>query len=75
MITDSLLTGGVVAVALGAIEVAKIAVAKRNGKINVPAVLKAQDRTMRDLLAETREQTRTLDKICVILDRQGGVRQ
>ena len=74
MLAESLVTGGVVAVALGAIEVAKASLAKRrNGSIDV--MLKAQDRTMRDLMQETRQQTRTLDKICVILDRQGEVRR
>ena len=75
MIADSLVTGGVVAVALGALEVAKVSLAKRrNGGLDVSAVLKAQDRTMRDLVSETREQTTTLTKILTIIERERGQR-
>jgi len=73
MIAESLVTGGVVAVALGAIEVAKASLVKRrNGSIDV--MLKAQDRTMRDLMKETREQTGTLTRILAIIEAERGQR-
>ena len=71
MLAESLATGGVVAVALGAIEVAKASLAKRrNGSVDV--ILEAQDRTMRDLVLETRAQTTTLTKILTIIERERG---
>ncbi len=73
MIAESLVTGGVVAVALGAIEVAKASLAKRrNGSIDV--MLKQQDRTMRDLVTQTHQQTATLARILAIIEGAGGQR-
>ncbi len=73
MIAESLVTGGVVAVALGAIEVAKVSLSRRrNGSIDV--MLKAQDRTMRDLMTETHQQTATLARILAIIEQAGGKR-
>ena len=73
MIAESLVTGGVVAVALGAIEVAKASLAKRrNGSIDI--MLKAQDRTMRDLMTETHSQTTTLTRILAIIEAERGQR-
>ena len=73
MIAESFVTGGVVAVALGAIEVAKASLAKRrNGSIDV--MLKAQDRTMRDLMTETHQQTTTLTRILAIIEAERGQR-
>ncbi len=73
MLAESLVTGGVVAVALGAMEVAKASLAKRrNGSVDV--MLKAQDRTMRDLVNETREQGHTLTEILTIIKMERGQR-
>ncbi|KKM21754.1 hypothetical protein LCGC14_1632240 [marine sediment metagenome] len=73
MIAESLATGGIVAVALGAIELAKASMAKRrNGSVDV--LLKAQDRTMRDLMTETRNQTDTLTEILTIIKMERGQR-
>ena len=59
--------------ALGAIEIAKASLAKRrNGGVDV--LLKAQDRTMRDLMVETREQTGTLTRILAIIEAERGQR-
>ncbi len=73
MIAESVVTGGVVAVALGAIEIAKASMAKRrNGSVDV--MLKAQDRTMRDLMTETRNQSDTLTRILAIIEAERGQR-
>ena len=73
MLAESLVTGGVVAVALGAIEVAKASLTKRrNGSVDV--MLKQQDRTMRDLMTETHQQTATLARILAIIEQAGGKR-
>ena len=73
MLAESIVTGGVVAVALGAIEVAKVSLARRrNGSIDV--MLKAQDRTMRDLMTETHQQTTTLTRILAIIEAERGQR-
>ncbi len=73
MIAERLVTGGVVAVALGAIEVAKVSLAKRrNGSIDV--MLKQQDRTMRDLVTQTHQQTATLARILAIIEGAEGQR-
>ncbi len=73
MIAESVVTGGVLAVALGAIELAKATMAKRrNGSVDV--MLKAQDRTMRDLMTETRNQTHTLTQILTIIKMERGQR-
>lgn len=73
MLAESLVTGGVVAVALGAIEVAKASLAKRrNGSaIDVAVTLRTQERTMRDLVTETHQQTTTLTKILTIIQERG----
>ena len=73
MIAESFVTGGVVAVALGAMEVAKASLAKRrNGSIDV--MLKVQDRTMRDLMREARNQSGTLTRILAIIEAERGQR-
>lgn len=64
MIADGLVTGGVVAVALGALEVAKTLANRRNGVANLPE-------TMRDLLRESGEQGKTLARILAIIEERG----
>ena len=73
MLAESLVTGGVVAVALGAIEVAKASLAKkRNGSsVDVAVMLQTQERTMRELVTETHQQTTTLTKILTIIQERG----
>ena len=61
--------------ALGAIEIAKVSLAKRrNGGVDIAGMLKMQDRTMRDLLHETREQSTTLTTILAIIKAERGKR-
>jgi len=64
MIAESLVTGGVVAVALGALEVAKTLANRRNGVANLPE-------SMRDLVRESREQGKTLARILAIIEERG----
>ncbi|KKL09912.1 hypothetical protein LCGC14_2561110 [marine sediment metagenome] len=64
MIAESLVTGGVVAVALGALEVAKTLANRRNGVANLPE-------SMRDLVCESRDQGKTLARILAIIEERG----
>ena len=64
MIAESMVTGGVVAVALGAIELAKTLANRRNGVANLPE-------TMRDLLRESGDQGKTLARILAIIEERG----
>ena len=64
MIAESMVTGGIVAVALGAIELAKSLANRRNGGANLPE-------TMRDLLRESGDQGKTLARILAIIEERG----
>ena len=64
MIAESFVTGGIVAVALGAVELAKTLANRRNGVAHLPE-------SMRDLVSESREQGKTLAKILAIIEERG----
>ena len=64
MIAESMVTGGIVAVALGAIELAKSLANRRNGVANLPEI-------MRDLLRESGDQGKTLARILAIIEERG----
>lgn len=75
MIAESVVTGGVLAVALGAIEIAKVSLAKRrNGGVDVSVMLKTQQESMRDLVQETRDQGKILTNILAIIKAERGKR-
>ena len=64
MIAERMVTGGIVAVALGAIELAKSLANRRNGVANLPEI-------MRDLLRESGDQGKTLARILAIIEERG----
>ena len=68
VVAESMVAGELLAVALGAIGIAKVSLAKRrNGGVDVAVMLKTQQESMRDLLKETRDHGKILTNILAII--------